>query len=292
MQSPPDSLFDARILRLGQNAGIELGPRSRVMGILNVTPDSFSDGGLHAQTDEAVAAALAMAGAGADIIDIGGESTRPGAEPVSALEEQRRIMPVIEALGHETGILISVDTWRAETARLALAAGAHLINDVWGLQREPEIARIAGEAGAAVAIMHTGRDRVRLPDLVDDQFHWFNASLEIARKAGIGADQILLDPGFGFAKDAADNLELMARFSELHALALPLLAGTSRKRFIGGLTGREASDRDVGTAATSVVLRLAGAAMFRVHNVAFNIDALAVADAMVQSSREKEPGHG
>ena len=148
------------------------------------------------------------------------------------------------------------------------------------------------DAGAAVAIMHTGRERECLPDLIEDQFHWFAASLENARKCGISDDQILLDPGFGFAKDASDNLELMARFAELHVMGLPLLAGTSRKRFIGGLTGREASERDVGTVATSVVLRLAGAAMFRVHNVAFNKDGLAVADAMVQSSREKEPGHG
>ncbi|MEP3436518.1 MAG: dihydropteroate synthase [Hoeflea sp.] len=271
---------------------MELGPKSRVMGILNVTPDSFSDGGLSADTDAAVAAALAMTEAGADIIDIGGESTRPGAAPVAALEEQRRVMPVIEALGGREGLLISVDTWRAETARLALGAGAHLINDVWGLQREPEIARVAAQAGAGVAIMHTGRDRDCLPDLVEDQLFWFKSSLEIARRAGIGEDQIVLDPGFGFAKDADDNLELMARFTELHALGLPLLAGTSRKRFIGGLTGREAPDRDVGTVATSVALRLAGAAMFRVHNVAFNIDGLAVADAMVQSSREKERGHG
>ncbi|AKI00274.1 dihydropteroate synthase [Hoeflea sp. IMCC20628] len=292
MQSPPDSVFEPRTLRLGQAAAIGLGPRSRVMGILNVTPDSFSDGGLHAETDAAVEAALEMIEAGADIVDIGGESTRPGADPVSALDEQRRIMPVIEALCHRGGVLISVDTWRAETARLALAAGAHLINDVWGLQREPQIAQVAAGAGAAVAIMHTGRDRVSLPDLVEDQFAWFAVSLEIARKAGIADDQILLDPGFGFAKDADDNLELMARFAELHALALPLLAGTSRKRFIGGLTGREAAGRDAGTAATSVILRLAGAAMFRVHNVAFNIDGLAVADAMVQSSRQKEPGHG
>lgn len=292
MQSPPDSVFEPRTLRLGQGAEIQLGPRSRVMGIVNVTPDSFSDGGLNAEADAAIAAALEMVAAGADIIDIGGESTRPGADPVSELDEQRRIMPVIEALCARGGMLISVDTWRAETARLALAAGAHLVNDVWGLQREPEIARVAASAGAAVAIMHTGRDRVCLPDLVDDQFAWFAGSIEIARKAGIGDDQILLDPGFGFAKDADDNVEVMVRFAELHALGLPLLAGTSRKRFIGGLTGREAADRDVGTSATSVILRLAGAAMFRVHNVAINIDGLAVADAMVQSSRQKEPGHG
>jgi len=292
MQSPPSSVFEPKTFRLGRNREVGLGPRARLMGILNVTPDSFSDGGLHADTETAVAAALAMVAEGADIIDIGGESTRPGAEPVNALDEQRRIMPVIEALSGHEGVLVSVDTWRAETARLALGAGAHLINDVWGLQREPEIARVAADAGAAVAIMHTGRERQCLPDLVEDQFHWFSQSLEIARRAGIGDDQIMLDPGFGFAKDAAQNIELMTRFSELHALELPLLAGTSRKRFIGGLTGREASDRDVGTVATSVALRLAGAAMFRVHNVAFNKDGLAVADAMVQSSREQEPGHG
>ncbi|MCY0095432.1 dihydropteroate synthase [Hoeflea ulvae] len=292
MQLPPDNAFEPRLLKLARNGVIELGPRAKVMGIVNVTPDSFSDGGLHAEADAAVAAALAMVAAGADIVDIGGESTRPGAEPVSALDEQRRIMPVIEALCHRGGMLVSVDTWRAETARLALAAGAHLINDVWGLQREPEIAQVAADAGAAVAIMHTGRERACLPDLVDDQFAWFAGSLEIARKAGISDEQILLDPGFGFAKDADDNIELMARFAELHRLGLPLLAGTSRKRFIGGLTGREAAGRDVGTTATSVILRLAGAAMFRVHNVAFNMDGLAVADALVQSSREKEPGHG
>lgn len=292
MDLTPNSVFQPRAYRLGRNQQLELGPHARLMGILNVTPDSFSDGGHHLGTDAAIDAALAMLGEGAEIIDIGGESTRPGADPVSALEEQQRIMPVIEALSQHQGLLISVDTWRAETARLALAAGAHMINDVWGLQREPEIARVAAEAGAAIAIMHTGRDRVCLSDLVDDQFHWFARSLQIARRAGIGDDQIMLDPGFGFAKDAADNLELMVRFAELHALGLPLLAGTSRKRFIGGLTGREASDRDVGTVATSVALRLAGAAMFRVHNVAFNKDGLAVADAMVQSSRKKEPGHG
>lgn len=292
MQMPADTVFDPRTLRLGRDRAIELGPRARLMGIVNVTPDSFSDGGLHADARIAVEAALAMVGEGADIIDVGGESTRPGADAVSALEEQRRILPVIEALGAKQGVLISVDTWRAETARLALAAGAHMINDVWGLQREPEMAQVASDTGAAVAIMHTGRERQCLPDLVEDQFFWFSASLEIARKAGIADDRILIDPGFGFAKDADDNLELMARFAELHALGLPLLAGTSRKRFIGGLTGREAAERDVGTVATSVALRLAGAAMFRVHNVAFNKDGLAVADAMVQSSRKKEPGHG
>jgi len=292
MQMPPDSVFHPKTLRLGRDRAMELGPRSRLMGIVNVTPDSFSDGGQNEDASTAVNAALAMVGEGADIVDIGGESTRPGADPVSALEEQRRIMPVIEALSGRDDVLISVDTWRSETARLALEAGAHLINDVWGLQREPEMAQVIADAGAGVAIMHTGRERECLPDLVEDQFHWFAGSLEIARRAGISDDQIMLDPGFGFAKDGRDNLELMSRFAELHRLGFPLLAGTSRKRFIGGLTGREAADRDVGTVATSVALRLAGAGMFRVHNVALNKDGLAVADAMVQSSREQEPGHG
>jgi dihydropteroate synthase len=292
MQLPPNAVFNARTLRLGRGMRIELGPTSRIMAILNVTPDSFSDGGRHASTDVAVAAARAMVAEGADIIDIGGESTRPGADPVSALEEQRRILPVIEALSGDADTIISVDTWRAETARLALSAGAHMINDVWGLQREPEIARIAAGQGAAVAIMHTGRERQLQDDPVADQFSWFDASLEIARRAGVSGDQILLDPGFGFAKDAELNLELMVRFGELHRLGLPLLAGTSRKRFIGTITGRVAADRDVGTAATSVALRLAGAAVFRVHNVAFNKDGLAIADAMVQSSRKREPADG
>ncbi|WP_299862459.1 dihydropteroate synthase [uncultured Hoeflea sp.] len=292
MQSPPFTVFESRTLQLARGASIELGPRARIMGIVNATPDSFSDGGLHAAAGDAIAAAKSMTAEGADIIDIGGESTRPGAEPVSAREEQRRILPVIEALAGAPGLLISVDTWRAETADLALRAGAHMVNDVWGLQREPKIANVAARHGAGVAIMHTGRERDVDPDPVRDQIAWFNASLDIAQGAGIETGRILLDPGFGFAKNADLNMELMVRFAELHDLGLPLLAGTSRKRFIGALTGRDAADRDVGTTATSVALRLAGAAIFRVHNVGFNRDGLAVADAMVQISRKKEPGHG
>lgn len=292
MQSPPFTVFESRTLQLARGASIELGPRARIMGIVNATPDSFSDGGLHAAAGDAIAAAKSMTADGADIVDIGGESTRPGAEPVSAREEQRRILPVIEALAGAPGLLISVDTWRAETADLALRAGAHMVNDVWGLQREPKIANVAARHGAGVAIMHTGRERDVDPDPVRDQIAWFNASLDIAQGAGIETGRILLDPGFGFAKNADLNMELMVRFAELHDLGLPLLAGTSRKRFIGALTGRDAADRDVGTTATSVALRLAGAAIFRVHNVGFNRDGLAVADAMVQISRKKEPGHG
>lgn len=259
-----------------------------MVGILNVTPDSFSDGGLFITHDQAVVQAHRMVEEGAAVIDIGGESTRPGASPVAPEEEQARILPVIAALAGSGEALMSVDTYREETARLAVAAGAHIVNDVWGLQREPGIARVAAETGAGLVIMHTGRERQKLPDVIADQFLFLKASLEIARRSGVADDHIVLDAGFGFAKETAEeNLDLMARFSELKELGFPLMAGTSRKRFIGTVTGREAGARAAGTAATSVILRLKGADLFRVHDVAINMDALAVADAML--AREK-PG--
>ncbi|RWX76119.1 dihydropteroate synthase [Neorhizobium lilium] len=258
------------------------------MAIINVTPDSFSDGGRYDGVEAAVAQALACVENGAVILDVGGESTRPGAAEVSAAEEQDRVLPVIEKLAQETDALISIDTYRAETARLAMAARAHIINDVHGLQRDPEIASVAAETGAGLCIMHTGRNRDdRRADLVDDQLYFLRQSLEIARNAKVLEDHIVLDPGFGFAKDRDDDLELIARFAELHQLGFPLLAGTSRKRFIGGVTGREKpSDRDVGTAATTAILRLAGAAIFRVHDVPTNKDALAMADAVLAARRQ------
>ena len=255
------------------------------MAIVNVTPDSFSDGGRHDSVDRALAHALSCVDDGAAILDIGGESTRPGAAAVSPAEEQDRVLPVIERLSKETDALISIDTYRAETARLAVAGGAHIINEVHGLQREPEIAAVAAESGAGVCIMHTGRDRQKLPDLIADQAFFFERSLQIADNAGIDRQTVVLDPGFGFAKDRFEDVELMARFAELHALGFPLLAGTSRKRFIGTITGVEqASDRDFGTAATTVILRLAGAAIFRVHNVKANCSALAMADAVLAAT--------
>lgn len=252
------------------------------MGVLNVTPDSFSDGGRFDLPDLALAQAEKMIGEGADIIDVGGESTKPGAVAISAAEEQSRVLPIIEALARRGDALISVDTYRADTARLCVDAGAHIVNDVWGLQREPNIASIAAQSGAGLVIMHTGRDRDREPDVIADQVSFLRKSLEIAAQAGIAGESIVLDPGFGFAKETSEaNLDLMARFEELHVLGFPLAIGTSRKRFIGNVTGRGPGDRDVATAATSAILRLKGAAIFRVHNVAFSKDALAVADAMM-----------
>lgn len=267
--------------RLAHGRSLTLGPVSVIMGVLNVTPDSFSDGGVHLALDKAIEGARAMIAEGATIIDVGGESTRPGATRVDPRTEQARVLPVIEALAGQTDVLISVDTYREETARLAVAAGAHIVNDVWGVQREPAIADLAAETGAGLVIMHTGRERERDPDVIVDQFAFLNRSLEIARLAGVAREQIVLDPGFGFAKETEENLALMRRFGELQAFGYPFLAGTSRKRFLGAVTGRDADQRDVVTAATSAILRLAGADVFRVHDVRMNRDALAIADAML-----------
>ena len=278
----------ARRWQLAHGRHLDLGGKAVVVGILNVTPDSFSDGGLFDAPEKALVQARRMIGEGALAVDVGGESTRPGAAAVSASQEQARILPVIEALASTKEVLISVDTYRADTARLAVAASAHIVNDVWGLQREPDIARVAADTGAGLVIMHTGRDRQKLPDVIADQLTFLRKSLEIARQNGVADDHIVLDPGFGFAKETAEeNLDLMARFSELHTLGLPLMAGTSRKRFIGAVTGRDAADRGVGTAATSVILRLKGADLFRVHDVAFNVDALALADAMLARQTDR-----
>jgi dihydropteroate synthase len=267
---------------LAHGRKLELHAKARLMAIVNVTPDSFSDGGDHAAVDDAVRFGLRCVSDGADILDIGGESTRPGAEPVSAAQEQDRVLPVIEALAKHSDALISIDTYRAETARLALAAGAHIINDVYGLQREPEIATVAATFRAGICMMHTGRGRSVLADPIADQNLFFQNSLAIATAAHVSAQTITLDPGFGFAKETVEiNMDLMARCDELHALGFPLLVGTSRKRFLGTLTGCEAAERDVATAATSVLLRMKGASVFRVHNVKVNRDALAVADAML-----------
>lgn len=277
--------FAPRRWRVGHGRFLDLGARGQIMGIVNATPDSFSDGGRFATADAAVEAGLAMQREGAAIVDIGGESTRPGAREIDAATEQERVLPVIAALSRQSDVLISIDTYRAQTARMAVEAGAHIINDVWGLQKDPDIAATAAELEVGVCIMHTGRQRRKEKDVVDDQRAFLTRSIDIARGAGLPDEAIVLDPGFGFAKDNDENVELMARFSELHELGFPLIAGTSRKRFIGAVSGREMDDRDVATAATTALLRMQGAALFRVHNVAVNRDALAVADATLDAGR-------
>lgn len=276
-----------RFWQVAHGRRLELGPRALIMGVLNVTPDSFSDGGRYLSRDKALDQAARMMEEGAAIIDIGGESTRPGAQQISEAEEQDRVLPVIEAVSRQ-GAVVSVDTYRSATAQKALDAGAHIVNDVWGLQKDDRIATIAARYGAGLAIMHTGRERTKRADVIEDQYVFLEKSLEIAREAGVADEQIVLDPGFGFAKDTTENLDLMARLGELHRLGMPLLVGTSRKRFVGAVTGREGDERDIGTAATSVILRLAGAAIIRVHNVAANRDALAFADEMLERGWKQE----
>lgn len=279
-------MVERTIWRVGHGRSLDLSERGAIMAIVNVTPDSFSDGGLHADVEAAVAHALACVDEGAVILDIGGESTRPGAAEVTPAEEMARVVPVISALRQKTDALISIDTYRAATAKAAVEAGAHIINDVHGLQREPEIAAVAAATGAGLCIMHTGRGREKLADPIADQRHFLGLSLDIAARAGVARETIVLDPGFGFAKETTEeNMDLMIRFEELHDFGLPLLAGTSRKRFLGALTGRDARDRDAATAATTVALRLKGASVFRVHNVAINRDALVIADAMLSAER-------
>lgn len=277
-----DPADNPKLWQLGHGRHLDLAGQARLMGILNVTPDSFSDGGrFEGNVDLAVAAALRMVEEGADIIDIGGESTRPGATPVSPQEEQDRVLPVIERLCACSDVLISVDTYRAETAERAVAAGAHIVNDVYGAQKDPATAEVAARTGAGLCLMHTGRERTKLPDVIDDQFHFFERSMEIVAKAGIPRDRLVWDPGFGFAKERDENLALMARLPELRAMGLPILVGTSRKRFVRGAIGREEPEPDVATAATSVLLRERGAHIFRVHAILPNRDALRVADAVL-----------
>lgn len=266
---------------LAHGRRLTLGARAVVMGILNVTPDSFSDGGRFLDASRATAHGLRMIEDGAGIVDVGGESSRPGADGITAAEEEDRVLPVVEALARQ-GAIVSIDTWRAGTARLALAAGAHIVNDIWGLQRDPDMPGVIAAARGGVVVMHNSRQRVVEPDVIADQRTFLRRSLALAQAAGIGAGQIVIDPGFGFGKERPEtNIDLMRRVAELHELGHPILAGTSRKRFLGSITGREAAGRDAATAATSVILRLKGAAVFRVHDVRSNVDALAVADAVL-----------
>lgn len=252
---------------LGGGVKLALGERTLIMGILNATPDSFSDGGRYMDVGAAVAHARSMAEQGADILDIGGESTRPGFEPVSGEEEIRRVVPVIaavrEAVPH---IPLSIDTYKAATARAALEAGAHIINDIWGLKGDPDMAAAAAEYGCPVIVSHNRHAR-DYNDLVPDVLADLRGSIGIAKANGVAEDAIWLDPGIGFAKTYEDNLELLGRLRELTALGYPVLLGTSRKRFI-----RQALDLPVdqvawGTAATVALGIAHGCQIMRVHDV-------------------------
>jgi len=259
--------------------------RPVVMGILNVTPDSFSDGGSYADGDAAVAAGLAMVDAGAGIVDVGGESTRPGSEPVTVREEADRVVEVVRGLA-DRGICVSVDTRHAEVARRCVEAGAAIINDVTGFS-DPEMVQIAAEAEAGLVVMHMrGEPRTMqadpvYADVVGEVACYLAQQADTLRQVGIGADRIALDPGIGFGKTTAHNLELLRRLPELVDLGYPVLAGASRKRFIGEITGvAEPRDRVAGSVAAALAAVARGAAVVRVHDVAETVQALAVARAI------------
>jgi dihydropteroate synthase len=260
-----------------------------IMGIVNVTPDSFSDGGLFAEAAAAIAHGEKLVAEGAAILDIGGESTRGGATPVPEEEEKRRVLPVIEGL-RGTGALIAIDTMKTAVAAAAIDAGASIVNDVRGLQGDPGIAAVAAERGAGIVAMHNpgilGSAQPLAGDPVAACRAFFRRSLEIARRAGAAADRIVVDPGFGFGKSVEQNVALLARLPELLDLGAPLLVGTSRKSFIGKIAGGAGRERLAGTIATNVVAALFGAAIVRVHDVAPHVEALRIAAAI----RAAQPG--
>jgi dihydropteroate synthase len=263
---------------------LEIGRRTLIMGILNVTPDSFSDGGLYGGLDRAVAQAMDMVREGADIIDIGGESTRPGHEAVTIEDELARVIPVIQALvGNPAfNVPISIDTYKAETARRALEAGAEIINDIWGLQGDSEMAKVAAEFGVPVIVMHNQVGTVYDMDMVEAIKGFFEVSIRLAKEAGIPDQNIMLDPGIGFGKTADQNIELMPRLHELHTLGYPLLLGASRKSMIGKILDLPPLDRVEGTVATSVFGVVQGVEIIRVHDIKENLRAVRVADAMIR----------
>jgi dihydropteroate synthase len=261
----------------------------RIMGVLNVTPDSFSDGGRFLDPGAAVAHGLALVEEGADILDVGGESTRPGAEAVAPDEQVRRVVPAIEGLV-AAGVTaqISIDTTRLSVARAAVAAGATYVNDVTAFRADPELAALVAERGLDCCLVHMRGDPRTMAaeavyeDVVADVKAFLEERLAAAVAAGIAEERIMLDPGIGFAKTLDHNLELLRRLDELVALGRPVVIGTSRKSFLGRITGREADDRLAGTIATNVLAFERGASVFRVHDVAPVVDALAVAAATVR----------
>lgn len=262
-----------------------LGRRTLVMGILNVTPDSFSDGGRFLGEEAARRQADTLVAEGAALVDIGGESTRPGHTPVPAEEEQARVLPVIRALCPGLPVPISIDTYKASTAEAALKAGARIVNDVWGLQREPDIARVAAAHGAPVIVMHNRETVDAGLDIVDDMRRFFERSLDIARRAGIPEADIVLDPGIGFGKSWEQHLEALRRLPEIRALGFPLLVGVSRKSLLGRLHDRETrpADRLHGSIAAHVLAGTLGADIVRVHDVAAHVDAMRVVDAVLRA---------
>ena len=253
-----------------------------IMGILNVTPDSFSDGGKWDSIDAARAHALQMAEEGASIIDIGGESTRPGYEKISDEEEAARVVPVIEAVKRDTGLPVSLDTYKSAVAEAGLAAGADMINDIWGFKYDPAIAAVTARAGAACCLMQN-REKAEYDDLMRDLMADLSESVRIAITAGVPKEKIMIDPGIGFGKTYEHNLEVMAVLQKLGEMGYPVLLGTSRKSMIGLTLDLPADQRLEGTIATTVIGMMKGCRFFRVHDVKENMRALKMTEAILNA---------
>jgi dihydropteroate synthase len=261
------------------------------MGIVNVTPDSFSDGGDFLDHDRAIAHGLRLVAEGADILDIGGESTRPGHAPVSAYEEIARIFPVIRALAAQTDVPISIDTMKAEVARAALEAGASIINDVWGFQHDAELAKVAALADVPVIVMHNRETDDPTIDVMAEVLAFLRRSIEIGLAAGVKRERIIVDPGFGFGKTHQQSLTTVRDLARLRdELGCPVLLGVSRKRAIGRATGHEApKDRVIGSLATAVIGAMNGASIVRVHDVAPHVDAMKMFAAIQHPASVEAP---
>lgn len=258
--------------------------RTYIMGILNVTPDSFSDGGKYSYIDEAIRHAIAMQQDGADIIDVGGESTRPGYTPVSDEEEINRVCPVIERLKRELDIPVSLDTYKSKVASAGIKAGADFINDIWGLRFDSDMAKVISEANIPCCLMHN-RNNATIKDFWQEYMEELRASLKIALSAGISRDKIVLDPGVGFGKTYEENLIVINRLDELNALGYPILLGTSRKSVVGITLDVPVDERLEGTLATSVIGVTKGCRFIRVHDVKENVRAVKMTEAIINAGQ-------
>ena len=258
----------------------KIGTRPLVMGILNLTPDSFSDGGRFVTVEAALSHAMRLEAEGADIIDVGGESTRPGAAPVAEAEELARIEAVLPELALVLAGPLSIDTYKSNVAARAVELGAVLVNDVWGLQKDPDMAGVVAATGAAIVLMHNRIDKDPAADIIADIRRFFANSLSLAEKAGIPRSRIILDPGIAFGKTSRQNVEVIARIGELKEFGCPILIGVSRKKFLGSLSDDGFEGRLIGTVAASLTAAFGGAEIFRVHDVVEHVTALKVLDAI------------
>ncbi len=274
---------------------LTLGKRTLVMGVLNVTPDSFSDGGLYLEKEKAIERGMEMASEGADIIDVGGESTRPFSQRISLEEELRRVLPVIETLSRDLNIPISIDTYKAKVAEEAIKAGAHIINDISAFRLDKDMPRVAARYCVPVVLMHmkgTPEDMQVAPhyqDIVGEIKEFFKQTMEVGRAAGIKEEMMILDPGIGFGKTASHNLFLLKNIEEFFELGRPILLGTSNKSFIGKILKNEPHERETGTLATVAYAALKGVHIVRVHSVKKAVETIKIIEAIKKGELDEDP---